>query len=606
MIGKNGFCWLVLMTVLTGCASTGNPSGGPKDVTPPVLTGTIPLENALNYDKKRVEISFDELIALKNPSEKVLVSPPQKLPPVVKTVGNKAVVVLSDSLRPNTTYSIDFTDAIVDYNEGNKYGDYAFSFSTGASLDSFRVSGCVIDAATLNPVSGMLIGSYGQPDDNLFRLTPFERVTKSRKDGCFSLKGLSAGAAYVYALTDKNRDYRFDQPTEPIAFQEGALHPTIEPGVRSDTLWRDSLTVDTIKAVPIRCYKPDNLVLRSFTENKGRQYVAKKERSPRHRISIILARKSDALPELTLLDFPGKSNWGIPEVNATKDTLQYWITDSSIIATDTLRFKLDYMKTDSLFRLQPSSDTLMFVSRTRKVRASSETKPTEPVAIPVSHLRIKDELNSTLEVYATPRFEMEEPIAHVQGTPWHLYVKKDTVWEQTPFAFERDTARLRTYLLRAKWQFDTEYKFELDSGMIQSVYGKTNDNMSQTFVVRAEEEYSRLTATITGLSTTGFAELVNKSDEVVRRVRLESGKADFTYLAPGTYYLRAVDDLNANFQWDTGDLSKRLQPENVYYDHRPLNLRSNWDVEEVWDVHELPLLEQKPKELYPKDKSNER
>ena len=121
----NGFYGLALLalTLLSACASTGNPSGGPKDVTPPKLISSLPLENAVDFNKKRIEISFDELITLKSPSDKVIVSPPQKLAPVAKGVGSKVVVILADSLIPSTTYTIDFTDAIVDFNEGNKFGE---------------------------------------------------------------------------------------------------------------------------------------------------------------------------------------------------------------------------------------------------------------------------------------------------------------------------------------------------------------------------------------------------------------------------------------------------------------------------------------------------
>jgi hypothetical protein len=602
---------LIAMTLLTACASTGSPGGGPKDETPPKLIGSVPMENAINFKKKRIEITFDELIALKSPSEKVIVSPPQKMAAIAKGVGNKVVVILSDSLLPATTYSIDFTDAIVDYNEGNKFGDYGFAFSTGDHIDSLRISGTIIDASNLNPLTGVYVGTHSDLADTSFKKQPFDRITKSTKDGRFTLKGLPEGAVNVFALGDKNRDYTFDQAGEAIAFPDTSVKPWTEPCLRNDTIWKDTLTVDTILVRTITCYKPDNLILRYFSEDFGRQYLTKKERNPRNKINLIFSYKSETLPELTLLNHPTK-DWFLLEENPTKDTLSYWITDTLVTQMDTLLLKLDYFKTDSLNNLAPRTDTLKLISRSFKPKTvttkKSERKEEEkkPVVKVLPSLALKSELKSVMEIFCKPRFETEEPLSSIQGTPWHLYLKKDTNWVKTPFSFTRDTSRLRGFILDSKWKFETEYKFQIDSGMMRGIYGKTNNAFSQEFKIRAEEEYSRLIATINGLNLPGFAELLDKTDKVVRRMRIEKNIADFKFLPPGTYYLRAVEDSNNNFVWDTGNYAEKRQPERVFYDPKEISLRANWDVEESWNIFEWPLLEQKPKILIPKDNDKDK
>lgn len=611
----NGFFGLALlaMTLLSACASTGNPTGGPKDETPPKIIGSIPLENAVNFEKKRIEIAFNELISLKSPSEKVIISPPQKLAPIAKGVGNKVVVILSDSLIPSTTYTIDFTDAIVDYNEGNKYGDYAFSFSTGDHIDSLRISGTIIDASNLNPLTGIIVGSHSNAADSIFRNQAFERITKSTKGGSFVLKGLPYGQAFVYALDDKNRDFAFDQPGEAIAFMDTALVPWTEPCTKNDTVWKDSITVDTVIVRPITCFKPDNVILRYFSEEFGRQYLAKKERAPRNKINLTFGYKSESLPSLTLLNSEVK-NWFILEKNPTKDTLSYWITDTLVSKMDTLRLKLDYLKTDSLNALSPWTDTLTLISRTYKPKpvttkktnskddkAKVEAAPVIPVLPP---LGLKSSLQSVMDIYCLPRFEVDEPILEMQSNPGQLFIKKDTVWIKTAFSFYKDTLKTRTFLLDAKWQFEKEYKFVIDSAAFKGIYGKVNNLFSQSFKIRAEEDYARLIATISGLNTVGFAELLDKSDKVVRRLELVKNVADFKYLAPSTYFLRVIEDTNGNFRWDTGNYAERKQPESVYYNPKSFVLRANWDVDEPWNVKELPLLEQKPKELLKKEKGD--
>jgi hypothetical protein len=593
------------LVFLTACASTGTPTGGPKDETPPKLLKTVPLENQLNYKKKRVEIYFDELISIENSSEKVLVSPPQKLAPSIKTSSNKAVVVLLDSLLLNTTYTIDFTDAIVDYNEKNKYGDYAFSFSTGDYIDSLRVSGIVIDASNLNPVSGILVGTYTNLNDSSFRQHAFECVSRTSQNGHFCVKGMKLAPFHVYALGDKNRDYKFDQPGESIAFCDSISTPWTEPCLKRDTIWKDSTTIDTILVKTVTCYKPDDIILRYFTEDFGRQYLAKKERSPRNKINLSFGYKSETLPKLTLLNSPVK-DWCLLEKNPTNDTLSYWITDTLVSNMDTLQFQIDYYKSDSLNKLIPWTDTLKLISRSFKPKLQTEKKPEKkpekkqkdiPKKEAVVPFAVKSELQGTMDVFCKPRFQWEAPVKSVQGRPWHLYIKKDTLWFDTPFVFEKDTTVLRDYLLSAKWEFDTEYKFELDSGMIAGIYGTTNKAYTQSFKIKAEEEYSRLTVSLFGLELPAFAELMNKSDNVVRRVKVEKDVADFKFLSPGSYYVRVVEDRNDNFKWDTGNYALKLQPENVYYNPREFSLRANWDVEESWNVHEYPLLEQKPAAL---------
>jgi len=604
---------LFALTLLSACASTGTPSGGPKDETPPKIIGSQPLDNTVNFNKKRIEISFDELISLSAPSDKVIVSPPQKLAPVAKGVGNKVVVLLSDSLMASTTYTIDFTDAITDFNEGNKYGDYAFSFSTGNHIDSMRISGNVVDASNLNPLSGIIVGTHTNPTDSCFRNQAFDRITKSTKGGRFVLKGLPLGATFVYSLDDKNRDYAFDQPGEAIAFMDSALVPWTEPCTRSDTIWKDSITVDTILLRPITCFKPDNVILRHFLEEFGRQYLVKKERAPRNKIKLTFGYKADSLPTLTLINKEVK-NWYILEKNPTNDTLSYWITDTLVTQMDTLKLKLDYLKTDSLNALKPWTDTLSLISRSYKPKAVTAKKNTSkvdnkaelvPAPLPtLPPLGLKTNLQSVMDIYSKPWFEVEEPIREVGNAPAQLYLKKDTFWVKTAFSFYKDTLKTRAFILDAQWQFGAEYKFIIDSAAIKGVYGKVNTLFNQTFKIREEEDYSRLIVTISGMPSGGFVELLDKSDKVVRRLQIEKHVADFNYLAPGTYYLRAIEDVNGNFRWDTGNYAQRKQPENVFYNPKALVLRANWDVEEPWNVRALPLLEQKPKDLIQKEKEN--
>lgn len=597
------FSMMAALVLVSACANTGSPGGGPKDETPPRLIKSEPAENQVDYKKKRVLLHFNELVSVEKSSEKVIISPPQVIPADIKAVGNKISVVFKDSLRDSTTYTIDFTDAIVDYNEKNPFGDYAFSFSTGSHIDTLRIGGTLIDASNLNPVAGVMVGVHDDTSDSTFVKQPLTRISKTSKTGTFSIKGLPDKSFRLFALGDKNRDYRFDQPGEPIAFHDSLITPWAEPCLKPDTVWKDSITIDTIYQRQITCFKPDNMVLLYFSEVFGRQYLAKRERPSKAFFNLTFGYKADSLPTVTLLNKPAETTeWFLPEVNPTKDTLRYWITDTLVANLDTLVLKLDYLKTDSTNNLAPQTDTVKLVFRHPRSsgKSSSSRKKDEeeaPKPQPVKHLEVSVALPGVLDVNATPLISMETPLLTMPKEAWGLFRKVDTLWHAVPFSIEPDTASIRRYVLKATWDFETEYKFTLDSGRVMDLYGATNDDFSRTFKTRAEGDYSRLILTVKGLDGQGYVELLDKSDKVVRKVRIVKGIADFRFLRPGTYYTRAVADRNGNNSWDPGLYSAKRQPEPVFYNPKSINLRANWDVEEVWDVTALPLLEQKPKEL---------
>lgn len=611
----------LLCLQLASCASIGSPGGGPKDETAPVLLKTQPEENSLNFNKKKIEIYFDELVAVENASDRVIVSPPQKTPPQVNAIMRKIVVELQDSLLANETYTIDFTNSIVDLNEKNPYGDYAFSFSTGPDIDTLKVAGVVLRAENLNPEKGVLVGAHLDLDDSTFIKKPFLRISKTDAQGRFCIKNLKPGPYKIYALGDKNRDYRFDQAGEALAFPDSAVNLWTEICQRYDTTWIDSLTIDSVQLIDYICYKPDDLLLKLYEEDFGRQYLVKAERPAKEYFSLVFGYKADSLPGLKLLDSTFENfdatqdsmDWFICESNPTNDSLVYWIKDSSLYLIDTLQIQIDYFKTDSNNLLAAATDTLKLFMR--KALTSGRASPSERErnrgrrneseqdsvqAVPVDHLKLKTNLSSTLEIYAEPEFTWEMPIKHIHGDPCKLYRKKDTLWiEIQDFSLEPHPDKLRTYVLDALWDFETQYKFEIDSGSVEGWYGKTNDKFSQSFSIRAEKEYARLTVNVSGFSHPAFAELLDKNDKVVRKVRIEDGVADFLFIKPGDYYLRAVEDINDNFLWDTGQYASKRQPEKVFYNNKLFNLKANWEIRENWDIHTLSLTEQKPKDLKP-------
>lgn len=241
-MGRNKFfifCFFAFL-LLNGCARMGSPDGGWYDETPPSVVSTDPAEGATNVTKKKIYINFDEFIKIDNPTENVVVSPPQIEAPEIKAQGKRIIVSLQDTLKPNITYTIDFSNAISDNNEGNPLGNYAYTFSTGDHIDTLQVSGYVLQAEDLEPVKGILVGLYDDLADSAFKTKPMLRVSKTDSRGHFIIKGVAPGKYHVFALQDADGNYTFSQKSEMLAFNHDIIEPTFKPDIRQDTTWTDS------------------------------------------------------------------------------------------------------------------------------------------------------------------------------------------------------------------------------------------------------------------------------------------------------------------------------------------------------------------------------
>lgn len=336
---------------------------GPIDETPPRFLGSTPTPGALHIKKNKIVIEFDEFIKLDKPNEKIVISPPQVQQPEIKASGKKVVITLQDTLKANTTYTVDFADAIQDNNEGNPLENFSFSFSTGENLDSMAVAGTLLNAANLEPVKGVLVGLHSNLADSAFTTLPFERVGRTDSRGHFSIRGVSPGKYRIFALQDADQNFAFTQPTEIIAFNDSIIIPSMEERMHQDTAWVDSLTIDTIVDHKYTHFLPDDILLRSFKEIHHSQRLAKSERLTPEKFSLYFTAPADSLPLLKGLNFDERDAFVIEQTTGRNDTLHYWIRDSLVYKQDTLKMSLTYLYTDSLKQLVPRTDTLKLLAK---------------------------------------------------------------------------------------------------------------------------------------------------------------------------------------------------------------------------------------------------
>ena len=610
--------YIAILIVIIGfyaCASTGMPDGGPYDETPPKFVRANPKPNAINSKRKKISIEFDEFIKLDKASEKVIVSPPQNETPEVKVSGKRVLVEFFDSLKANTTYTIDFGDAIVDNNEDNPLGNFAYSFSTGESIDTMEISGTVLNAADLEPVKGIQVGIHKDLNDTAFSKIPFDRISRTDSRGHFNIKGIAPGTYRVYALMDGNQNYLFDSKTEAIAYLDSLVVPSMEGAVREDTIWNaiDTLAYDTIYKINYTRFLPDNLILRAFKEENPLQYLIKSERPQLNRFSLYFSAKADTLPTLKGLDFDEKDALVI-ESNLRKDSLLYWIKDTTLCERDTLTLQLTYLATDTLGQLVPKTDTLRMVNKINKERRlamaeearKKEEKERKKRARKGDTLRVKTKFLS-MNVDAPSAFDLnrnitlkfEEPVAHIDTSAIHMAVKIDSLWEDIPFIFQTDSILPRQYQILADWQPGKEYRMQIDSLAIQGLYGLYTDKVENTLKVKTLEDYGTLYLNITGAGPHAIVQLLNSSDAIVRQQPVSrQNTCDFYFLQPNTkYYIRLFNDDNQNGVWDTGNYEAKRQPEEVFYFPKVWEMKANFEFEETWDVQDIPLDKQKLDEI---------
>ena len=352
-------CLLALLVV--GCARMGNPDGGWYDDTPPYVISSSPSDKATNVKSKRVNIYFNEYIKLENAQEKVIVSPPQIEMADIKASGKRIVVALKDTLKDNTTYTIDFSDAIVDHTEGNPMGNYTYSFSTGDQIDTLEVSGYVLNAENLEPIKGILVGLYSDLSDSIFTKEPMIRVSRTDSRGHFVVKGVAPGTYRAYALQDADGNFVYSQKSEMLAFN----HETYEPSWKcflTHRLWRDSLHIDKILQIPYIHFMPDDITLLAFTAIQDSRFLLKTERQDPNKLGVYFTYGDSLPPVLRGLNFNSDSAF-VVESSPKNDTIFYWLRDTALINTDTLTIEMQYMKTDTTNLLVSQTDTIEFLPK---------------------------------------------------------------------------------------------------------------------------------------------------------------------------------------------------------------------------------------------------
>lgn len=592
---------IIAAAVMYSCANIGNPSGGPIDKTPPIFMRSNPTPNAVNVKDRKIEIFFDEIVTLKDPSTKIIVSPAQTEMPRMSALGRKVTVELVDSLLPNTTYTIDFSNSIQDNNEGNAIDNFAFAFSTGSVIDSMRVSGYVLDSRTLEPMQSVVVGLQSNLADSAFHKEKLQRVALTNDRGQFTIRNVSPGSYHIFALKDLDRDYKFGNPTEDIAFLDSIIVPSIGSREAADTVYNDLNEIDTIMRATRPAYFPNDILLSMFNEDRKSQYLANNLRVDSTRISLTFAAASDTLPSLSIVgrnDVPDQ--WYTLERSQTNDTLTYWIRPPHLVSADTLIVATTYLRTDTASNLSWGTDTLKFTFQRQKAKKKKKNEETDSLE-QIRFMELHPLANGTQEVYAPLLLQTGTPIERYSREAFHLQRKlqNDTIFypaEIKSIALRDSTLSRRDLMLKVDWEPGAAYTLAVDSLAITDIYGLQTKPLKVDFNVRKMEEYGNIVFN-TAVRDSAIVELLDGTEKIVLRAPVKSHRAELLNLLPGKYYARLFIDRNGNGKYDTGNYDMHLQPEETVYYPGAINLKKNWDVEQTWDIYATPIDKQKPEAI---------
>ena len=617
-----------IMTILAlaSCARMGQPDGGWFDETPPRVLGEQPRDKATEVQTRHIKIFFDEFIKIDNPTEKVVISPPQIEPPDIKGAGRSISIAIKDTLIPNTTYTIDFSDAITDNNEGNPLGNYTYSFSTGNHIDTLEVAGYVVNAENLEPIKGILVGLYDNLADSAFTTGPMLRVSRTDEQGHFVVKGVAPGEYRIYALQDADANYTFSQKNEMLAFSHDLIVPSSKPDIRQDTIWADTLHIANIEQTGYTHFLPDDIVLRAFTEQQTDRFLLKTERREPDRISLFFTYGNPELPQWEGLNYNADDAFML-EASEHLDTLTYWLRDTTLINQDTLRTVLSFLSTDTLGLLQHTTDTLDILAKTsyekrmkdlekerekwQKEQEKAKKKGNKyETEMPVKPLDVLVTLFGDMMPDSYITIESATPVAYIDTTKIHLTTKIDTLEVEKPFLLTQNSSptdtllnvitAVRKYTLRPDstgmmWTPKTAYTLILDSAAITDIYGNTSDEVKKAISIKSEEDYSSITFHVTRVDDHPYvAYLVNSSDKPIKKVVSRNGDIIFNFVKPGEYYLRLFSDFNGNGLWDTGEYGDDRQAETVWYYPEKIECKAKWPVERSWNPMNVDPFHLKP------------
>ena len=582
----------LVIFILSRCAHPLSPSGGAKDVTPPQVLETKPENGSAHFVGNKFTIEFDEFISLEKISEEGLISPPLSEQPDFKVKGKSLQVKFNEPLKPNTTYSVYFGDAIVDITEKNPLSNYTYIFSTGDYVDSLSMQGEVIDAFNLEPIEDAFVMLYKNNNDTL----PFDSLplavkpyylSKTDENGKFMFHGLADEKYMLFALNDLNRSYIFDQPGEGIAFLDSLVSPQYIKPIINDTavidstllINSDSISTEIIdssfsKVDSLQTEKPDeeqlvNYELFLFTHKDTVQKLLKAELFKRNTL-----RFSFSMPAANIsfkpLNFDLDSTWFNSEYSIEKDTITWYL---KTLPVDTLQLLISN-NNDTLEQLDIRLIPKKKLTGRKKKKDEAEKKEFLKWETNVQ------KRNLVLDQQAEITFE--QPIINTYTDSAWFATKEDTIYK-LDFAFIDSIHR--QIRIPFELEEDSKYSIYFPDSAFTDWNGLHNKAIFLEIFTKSLREYGTFVINLHPFENQSYILQLLGAKESVARQHFFQGDTSITYnyVDPKKYLLKIIFDDNNNGKWDAGNYLLKKQPEKVIYFLKEVNVRANWEIEEDWE-----------------------
>ncbi|MBR2367922.1 MAG: Ig-like domain-containing protein, partial [Alistipes sp.] len=596
--------------LLTKCASTMTPTGGPKDTIPPVIVYMNPNNFTTMIDTlhpPKIYVEFNEYVQIKDQQKELFTSPAMKKTPTVSRRGKGIVIQIKDTLRPNTTYAINFGSSIQDNNESNPLHAMRYVFSTGPEVDSMFMSGYTADSYKADSVSKSFIyffmaDSVEQPkewDSTMFKYQP-QVIARAEKNGIFIAQNLKPVPYRIYAFEDTNNNMLYEPAVDQIGFLDTTYNPSQMPGF---SIWYDSLR-HYPSAEP-------QLYFRMFMDRRfTRHTLSGQERLNRHKAMLYFGSPNPEVIKLEFDSIPSDRVIYDPQ-NANKDTVALWFDIAPEELPDTIKGTITYMKHDSINNLVEGSDKLRLAwvksetkeeqkerERQEKEREKAEkageeyTPPAEPNPFKLS-MPSSGEVNKDKDI----ELEFDFPLTRFDSTAISMRMVREGSSDTTDvdFHFIQDTINRRKYRLHAAWEQRAQYNLLIPSGVFRNVAQEQNDTIKASYTGSDPAQYAIINLTVrsTHPKAKYIVQLTNAQGATQKEIRnVTAGSYKFEYITPGDVMVRVIEDLNANGKWDTGDMVAMRQPERseIYKSADGVELittKANWEFDVDVDMDAL-------------------
>ncbi|MCF8222614.1 MAG: Ig-like domain-containing protein [Bacteroidales bacterium] len=608
--------YIVLLTVFISCAKVSSPSGGPQDEQPPQVILSEPENFTVNFDKRSFAITFDEYFVLDNADQVLMISPPLREKPEVRTRGKTMIVELDEDeeLQDNLTYSFNFLNSIKDLNEGNPLENYKYVFSTGEVIDSLSVTGTVYNAVNLEAEEDVFILMHSEKADTMPLTTLPVYITRAMDNGDFRIDNIAEGEYMIYALKDENSNKVYDLQTEAFAFLDSSVYispadnyipvrpdslMTADTLMTSDTLMTadslmiaDSLmTADTLMTADSLLTKQDSLFyertpgseynLFLFVADNKTQYLTGAERSRQYLLQFTFAMPVDSGSFRTRFIEPDTIVNYIQEVSAERDTFKLWLTDSTVYKRELLSIEVNHPKTDSLGDLVMVKDTVNL----RFVNESRGRQPEKTKNILAYNTNISG--SATISPDSKPVFVFETPMNDPDTSLIDLYVKSDTLKINKDYSIIRDSLNSKRFIIESGFHQDSSYVLLLDRGAFSNIYRQENDSLAYNFNIGNQADYGKLVLNLSGYEGNVIVHLLDSKENPVRTEKISLPRENtvtFNYISSRDYLVKIVFDINGDGKWTTGDYELKRQAEPVSYYPKLIEVKKGWELIEDWEI----------------------